>query len=251
MAYFVRYGFGSDEKKLKDVFLKTAGDVVNNDEYFINSGVCFSGFIEERRNYLDAEKNPLYYSLSCNVEQLREIIKWVNSLNSGIRIKIEKIKLLGILVSTWYRRDGYSTIPEYFDFSFGNKCTVISEKMQNELGIKGLEVHRCAVKISIRGIRDLIHKSLLEYLVMVFIRHLDTNELQIAEMPNDDTSMVEKIIISSNRRLAGHCLSENRINIHELINTLNVDNINNIPGDKIIGSYIRQTTLIELCNKWE
>lgn len=241
MSYLVRYGFAKNQEELRKKFLSSCRDY-DQDELLITSEACFSDYLYQRSKYESASFSDVYYSLYCNPDMLKELLIWINSLNSGVKVELVKEKSEGKLVGYDYKPDD-NFMPQfiYKDYQFGNQFLLVSNKIQIKAKVKGLSISRCAIKIAVSG-DTLASKASLEYLVLVLIRTLDKNELFFSDM-NEKTSIIKNIINTATGKNMGHCLYAKKISIDDLKYCFSTNNMNKA----VYGDWKRnkQTSIID------
>lgn len=225
MGYCVRYGFGKDQDKLREVFLNTR-DTKDNNDIFIYQYVCFASYWHHRTSHRTFHTSPVYYSLSCNKDLLEKLIEYINALGGGINVSLEKSELLYKLVT--YKREYnkedkvYKTV--YHDYDHGGSTTKVTENIPDNL--KTYDVSRCAVKISIKT-RSFKARLMLEFITLVFLRLLDINENYYNHIPVNTTDPVRDAIKASNKMDDGHSLYDKTRYLHgrRIINEFTVDHL--------------------------
>ena len=251
MAYFVRYGFGKDLKLLEEKFLRSYDDYEDNDTK-IRTYSCLAKFIGDRKNKTESIDNPIYYSLSCYKPWLEELIDWINSLNLEIEVKFIKSRVFCYLIHQEYKRDLGDYVYKIIngDFEFGKSYTQVPKEQTENLN--SLQIHRCAVTISVPKGKINLPKILLEYLILTLFRTLSINEDYFHNM-NPNGSIISRIISGATNRKGSinHCLYENYLTEENLIKCLDINNVEKVCDGEIYtgkedGQYkISQTPLID------
>lgn len=246
MSWCVRYGFGKDSKLAEEKFL-LSGDDVDDDNVFIETSTCFSGFYDKRKKYLGVTNSLLYYSLSCYESWLKELIDWINSLNNGIEVKLLKSAVQCYLVSVIYKTNLETFFVETInqDFEFGKECIQVYEGGIG--GVESLQIHRCAISISVTGNSVNLPKILLEYLILVLFRTLSVDEYYFQCMPNEG-SIIERIFKGSTnvRKFSNHCLYEEKLSIDDFTKCLDIKNVEKVFNSMYYFRQLKQTKLIDL-----
>jgi hypothetical protein len=232
--YMVRFGFGKDDNVTQEIFLKSANQA-NDENCIIVTDICFARLLERRFNAEAFENSSMYYSLYCNPDMLKEVIEWINNLNSGVKVTFLKSKSAGCLVSNGYDLVDYRRVVKFKEFKLGEgiDSDLISSRKAKQLGLESFPISRCAVKIEVKS-ESFKAKALVEYITMILIRLLDYKENFLKDMSEGEI-LVEKMIYASNKEHDGHSLclrlSKNNffvyytIELQDVIDVLNVNKI--------------------------
>jgi hypothetical protein len=239
-GWIVRYGFSKDQEIIKEKFLNSPNDYKDGDS-LIRTDVCFARFIDERKKYNTALNNPVYYSLSCYKPWLVELINWVNSLDTGISIKLVKYRIICYLTGNTYEKPA----PGFYfgrniksDFEFGKNMMPVPKSQLGE--IKSLQIHRCAISISVTKKTTNLAKIMMEYLLLTLFRTLSINDNYFKDMLDQGT-IIDKVIQGGTNRtvnnFSNHCLYERIINEEQLKKCFDINNMELLcDGERYIGN---------------
>lgn len=237
MSYYVRYGFGKDFEQVKQKFFSSQNNF-KLDHTFIKGDACFARYISERIALAEQSiENPILYNLRCYKPFLVELIKWINSNCTGIKVSLERYRCYQYLSGYSYEKlpGHYIGKVTHSDFVFGQPSIPIQKKDIGE--IKTIPVHSCTVQIDITKEVTNMAKILLEYLTLVFIRTIDVNEAYFSSM-TDNKTIIENIISSATGKLMGHGLYDKVLpeGSTTLIKCLNIQNMEKVcSGETYIG----------------
>lgn len=265
MSYEVKFGFGKSDLDFQKLFLEK--NKLNNAEGFIVTHVCFATFLENRvKDKKQFKESPVYYTLHCNYYMLRKLVKWINELNSGIKVTICEKDLVGGLIKadSIYDEELFTFIPKYRSFEFGSKYEFVEKDDELFKKYRSLIMRKCTIKIEIAS-DDIIVKGFLEYITMCVIRFLEKRELFLINLGGKE-SIQEKIVKASNSNIMGHSLYDNSeftdtfyrsnnskriyLSLDELVKSLNVVNMTNGINKSLSNKWnfysIRQTFIFNI-----
>lgn len=257
--YKVKYGFGKDWDRLEKDYYNNASK--SDDSNYIRTCACFYDYFSERKENKGSDSDVLY-TLSCNPTPLKKLIKELNKRGKGFKITLQECVNFGGYFSYTYKKG----VKEYIDLDmtgYGYFQEVTDDKYFNSIietkKIKGYPVSKCTIRIHI-DTQNLHAKTMLESILLITIRMLDTNENYWKKINHREKDLLAEINRVSIDVQDGHCMYDlpyrpekigkdarkehDALTIEELEYAFNLDNV--LKASLNSSRHMKQTAIFNL-----